>query len=225
MYARTWQLMTKWLRNLPSSNSLHVYPISPFIFSCFTHCFPSFFGYFACYPRSFSLFPILSLTLWRPPFNMLKFKKLEKCVHFVLEKLGKENVGRLPNTSVFNMLVKSCHEELDTYLQDFLATRMTLHKMNSNCFSHFRQDNFFKKLNIFRHTQSNYCVDKEKKSLPQKPITKWNSLETFTKNMFGKLRSLVQIPLLISQDKCFDSINLEVSDQANDEAVSWNNFW
>lgn len=38
--------------------------------------------------------------------------------------------------------------------------------------------------------------------------------------MFGKLRSLVQIPLLSSQDKCFDFTNLEVSDQANDEAVS-----
>lgn len=87
-----------------------------------------------------------------------------------LEKLGKENVGRLPNTSVFNMLVKSCHEELDTYLQDFLATRMTLHKMNLNCFCHFRQDNFFKKFNIFRHTQGNYSVDKEKKNHSPKSL-------------------------------------------------------
>ena len=89
-----------------------------------------------------------------------------------LEKLGKENVGRLPNTSVFNMLVKSCHEELDTYLQDFLATRMTLHKMNLNCFCHFRQDNFFKNLIYLDTPRVIILLIKKKKSLPQKPITK-----------------------------------------------------
>ena len=37
-------------------------PISPYVSSCFTYCFPSFFGYFPCFPWCFSLFPILSLN-------------------------------------------------------------------------------------------------------------------------------------------------------------------
>ena len=38
-------------------------PISPYVSSCFTLCFPNFFGYYPCFPWCFSLFPILGLTI------------------------------------------------------------------------------------------------------------------------------------------------------------------
>ena len=61
-YEAAWKLVTKWLRSSPSGNSLHVFPISPYVSLCFTHCFRSFFGCFPCFPWCFSLFPILGLT-------------------------------------------------------------------------------------------------------------------------------------------------------------------
>ena len=57
------------LRNPPGGNSLHISPISPYVSSCFTYCFPSFFGfpsifwYFPCFPGCFFQFPILGLTI------------------------------------------------------------------------------------------------------------------------------------------------------------------
>ena len=55
--------MSNWLRSLPSGNSLPVSPISPYVSSCLTHCFPSFLGYFPCFPWCFSLLSILGLTV------------------------------------------------------------------------------------------------------------------------------------------------------------------
>ena len=63
MYETAWKLVTKWLRNRPSDNFLPVSPIFPYVFSCFTYCFPSSFGYFTCFSWCFSLFPILGLTV------------------------------------------------------------------------------------------------------------------------------------------------------------------
>ena len=64
MYEAAWKLMTKWLRNPPSGNSLHVSLISQYVSSCLTYCFPSFFGYFPYFPGCFFLFPILGLTIF-----------------------------------------------------------------------------------------------------------------------------------------------------------------
>ena len=50
-----WKLATKWLRNPPSGYSLHVSLIPPYVSSCFTYCFPSFFGHFPCFS---SFFPV-----------------------------------------------------------------------------------------------------------------------------------------------------------------------
>ena len=63
MYQASWKLVTKWPRNPPSGNSLHVSSILPHVFTCFNFCFPSFFGYFPCLPWCFSLFFILGLTV------------------------------------------------------------------------------------------------------------------------------------------------------------------
>lgn len=57
MYEVAWKLVTKLLRY-----SLNVPPVSPYVSSCFTHCFPSFFWYFPCFPWYFSLFPFLGFT-------------------------------------------------------------------------------------------------------------------------------------------------------------------
>ena len=62
MHEAAWKLVTKWIRNLPSSNSLHVSAIPPYVSSCFTYCFPSFFEYFPCFPWCFSRLPLLGLT-------------------------------------------------------------------------------------------------------------------------------------------------------------------
>ena len=59
MYEAASKLVTEKLRDLPNGNSLH---ISPYVSSCFTYCFPSFFGYFPCFPWCFSLFPVLGFT-------------------------------------------------------------------------------------------------------------------------------------------------------------------
>ena len=58
-----WKLVTKWFINPLSRKSLNVFPISSYVSSCFTYCFPSFFGYFPCFRRCFSLIPILSLKV------------------------------------------------------------------------------------------------------------------------------------------------------------------
>ena len=62
LYEGAWTLVTKWLRKPPCGNSLHVFPISPYVSSCSTHFFPSLFGYLPCFPWYFSLFPIWGLT-------------------------------------------------------------------------------------------------------------------------------------------------------------------
>lgn len=63
MYDAASKLVSKWLRNPLGGNFLHVSPISPYVSSCFTYCFPNFFWYLAFFPWCFSQFTILDLTM------------------------------------------------------------------------------------------------------------------------------------------------------------------
>ena len=58
---RNWWLSDSEIRLLAIPYLFH--PITPYIFLCFTYCFPSFFGHFPCFPWCFSLCPILSLAV------------------------------------------------------------------------------------------------------------------------------------------------------------------
>ena len=62
MHETAWKLVTKWLRNPPSGNYLHVSPIYPYVSSCFIYCFPSFFCVFPMFPLVFLPVFFLGLT-------------------------------------------------------------------------------------------------------------------------------------------------------------------
>ena len=66
IYQASWKLVTKWPRNPPSGNSLHVSSILPHVFTFFNFYFPSFFGYFHVCLDVFpcSLFWVLRFSMW-----------------------------------------------------------------------------------------------------------------------------------------------------------------
>ena len=78
MHEAAWNLATKWLSNPPIGNFLPLSLISLYVSSCFSYCFPSFFGCFPCFPWYFLLFSVLGLTIPSHIFQFSKHKTLLK---------------------------------------------------------------------------------------------------------------------------------------------------
>ena len=158
MYEATWKLMNKWLINLPIVNFLHVSPISPYVSSCLTYCFPSIFRCFPCFLWCFLLFPILgfmasSALSLRVLFPVWKWSaKIRQKIH--IEQLSKVSknfyfinfpfwryqgsvIQRLKNEPIYNQT----SQDMLLLISQVIQIKISFHDDN------FRVD-FFKDLNF-----------------------------------------------------------------------------